>query len=225
MILTFCQVKMSEESSPKNFYNKPGTKLTDFNNIKFVDDPEQYRTAQYYIQALLHEYPNDIDKLVTCPEKIDKSSWVYSMFKQFLQEINYFAYEHRMVSTIDTMPNMTFTINGQQIQCLTAARNPPAMVPAIDYITQTIDMATATILKQDLFPAGVVTDTGLKHIQQYMRRLYRVFSYSYICHREIFDELEAKTHLCERFTKFARLYGLLQPQDIHIPDSYFEKSN
>ena len=101
----------------------------------------------------------------------------------------------------------------------------PAMVPAIDYITQTIDMATATILKQDLFPAGVVTDTGLKHIQQYMRRLYRVFSYSYICHREIFDELEAKTHLCERFTKFARLYGLLQPQDIHIPDSYFEKSN
>ena len=208
----------------KAFVNKPGSKKEEFNAIPFSDDPNEYRTAQYYIQALLKQYPDDVKKLVTCPESIDKGSWIYSSFRQFLQEINYFAYEHRFVSTAENESKMVFTINGQQVECLSAAKNPPQMVPAIDYITETVDMATQMILKADLFPGGIITDMGLKQIQTYMRRLYRVFAFSYICHREVFDELEAKNHLCERFTMFARLYGLLQPTDIFIPDSYFSKT-
>jgi hypothetical protein len=209
----------------ESFINKPGSKKEEFNAIEFSDDPGKYRTAQYYIQALLRQFPNDVDKLVTRPETIDKGSWIYSNFRQFLQEINYFAYEHRFVSTAENEPKMIFTINGQQVECLSAAKNPPAMVPAIDYITETVDMATQTILKNDLFPGGTVTEMGLRQIQTFMRRLYRVFAYSYICHREIFDEYEAKHHLCERYTKFAKQYELLQPTDIYIPDSYFQKSD
>ncbi|EAY10997.1 Mob1/phocein family protein [Trichomonas vaginalis G3] len=207
----------------KSFVNKPGTGKAEFNNVPFEEDPTEYRTVQYYIQALLKKYPNDIDRLVKCPEKLDKNSWIYASFRQFLKEINYFAYEHRFVSTAETMPKMQFTINGNFVECRSAAKNPPAPVPAIDYITQTVDMATVAILDQTKFPSGVINPDGLNLIMTYMRRLYRVFSYSYICHREVFDELEEKTHLCERFTRFAREFNLIQAQDIHIPDSYFEQ--
>lgn len=207
----------------KSFRNISGITKAEFNDVPFEENPNEYRTIQYYIQAVIKKFPNDVDKHVKCPENVDKNSWIYACFRQLLQEINYFAYEHRFVSTAETMPKMQFTINGNFVECRSAAKNPPAPVPAIDYITQTVDMATQAILDQSKFPSGIITAEGLNLIMTYMRRLYRVFSYSYICHREVFDELEEKTHLCERFTKFAREYNLLQPQDIHIPDSYFEQ--
>lgn len=208
----------------KSFINKPGSSKTEFNNIPYEESPSEYRTLQYYIQSLLKKYPHDIEKLVICPDGVDKNLWIYACFRQFLQEINYFAYEHRFVSTIETMPKMQFTINGNFVECRSAAKNPPAPVPAIDYITQTVDMATVTILDQNKFPNGIITSDSINLVGTYMRRLYRVFSYSYICHREVFDELEMKNHLCERFTRFAREYRLLQEQDIHIPDSYFQQN-
>jgi hypothetical protein len=67
-----------------------------------------------------------------------------------------------------------------------------------------------------------MTDQGRVVIETFARRLYRVFVYSYSCHREIFERIEAKTHICERFTKFGRLYSLLRPEDVHIPESYWE---
>jgi len=206
----------------KSFVNKPGMKKESFNDVPFDENPKNYRTTQYYIQALLRKFPDDIERLTKCPEEEDSNSWIYGNFRQFLMELNYFAYAHKDVSTGVTMPKMSFKINGIDVDCRTAAKNPPAVVPAIDYITETIDMATVSILDQKLFPSGVMTEQGLGEIKTFMRRLYRVFSYSYVCHFELFQSLEEKTHLCERFTTFAKRYDLLAPQDIHIPDSYWE---
>ena len=165
------------------------------------------------------------DLLIQCPEEEDKNNWIYGNIRQFIQELNYYAYEHREVSTIATMPKMVFSINGTNIECRSAAKNPPAVVSAIDYITQTIDQATIMILDQKLFPSGLINEQGLAEIKTFMRRLYRIFSYSFACHFTLFEELESKTHLAERFTKFAKKFDLLSPQDIQIPESYWEEKS
>jgi hypothetical protein len=206
----------------KTFVNKPGSPASEFNNFPMEENPNQYRTLQHYLQALLRHYPHDISRLITCPEGENEGDWIYSSFRQFVQELNYYAYEHREVSTAFTEPVMEFYVNGQKIACMSAAHQPPKSVPAIDYITQTIDSATVIILDQKNFPGGVMTDQGKVSIGTFARRLYRVFVYSYSCHRDIFERIEAKSHICERFTKFGRKYALLKPEDIHIPDSYWE---
>jgi hypothetical protein len=206
----------------KRFVNKPGSSGTDFNNFPIEEDVKEYRTLQHYLQALLRHYPDDIRRLITCPEGESEGDWIYSSFRQFVQELNYYAYEHRDVSTAATEPVMEFFIDGKKIACMSAAHQPPKSVPAIDYITQTIDSATVVILDAKTFPGGVMTDQGRTSIETFARRLYRVFVYSYSCHREIFERIEAKSHICERFTKFGTLYSLLRPEDIHIPASYWE---
>lgn len=204
------------------FVNKPGTSKSEFNAAPLDENIKNYRTLQHYLQTLLKKYPHDIDRLVTCPEGEDEKDWIYSSFRQYLQELNYYAYAHREVSTAATEPNMEFKIGEQTIKCLSAVYNPPRSVAAIDYITQTIDQATNVILDSKLFPSGVMTPEGRSYIETFSRRLYRIFGYSFSCHPDIFERIEKETHICERFTKFAKLYNLLKHDDIHIPDSYWE---
>ncbi|OHT06215.1 Mob1/phocein family protein [Tritrichomonas foetus] len=207
----------------KTFTNKPGISKDNFNKVPFDESNiKDYRTLQHYIQSLLREYPNDIEKLITCPEGEDENDWIYASFRQFVQELNYYAYEHRDVSTAATEPNMEFFVNGQKISCLSAAYNPPKSVPAIDYITQMIDLATQVILDNKCFPGGIMTPDGKSYIDTFARRLYRIFGYSYSCHIDIFEKIEKKTHICERFTRFSKKYSLLRPEDILIPDQYWE---
>lgn len=202
----------------KSFVNKPGTPSAEFNNVPMDEDAiKECRTLQHYLQAVLRHEPHNVEKLITCPPGEDKNEWIYACFRQFIEELNYYAYEHREVSTAATEPKMYVLVNGEKVECLSAAYSPPRAVPAIDYITQTIDQATATLLNQTYFPAGTVSDVGRSHIATFCRRLYRVFLYSYGSHRDIFERVEKKTHICERFTKFATMYSLLDPKDIHIP--------
>ena len=206
----------------KTFINKPGTSKENFNNAPFDENEiKEYRTLQHYIQSLLRKYPNDVDKLITCPNGEDQNDWIYASFRQFVEELNYYAYEHRDVSTSAKEPVMEFYVNGQKISCLSPAYNPPKSVPAIDYITQMIDLSTQVCLDPKLFPGGVMTEEGKLYIETYSRRLYRIFGYSYSCHLDIFEKIEKKTHICERFTKFAKMYNLIKPDDILIPDSYW----
>lgn len=193
-----------------------------FDAMPFDDNPQTYRTTQYYIQALLKKCPHDINKLITCPEGETTNNWIYGMFRQFLQELNFYAYEHRDVSTAATDPQMEFYVNGQKIACLSSVFNPPKSVPAIDYITGTIDSATSLILDPKYFSSQLfVSPESRDVIVTYMRRLYRIFAFSYLCHNEVFEKIEKKTHICERFTKFGKLYGLLEQRDTFIPESAF----
>jgi hypothetical protein len=205
----------------RTFINLPGSTRADFNSAP-LDDLKEYASLQHYIQALLRHCPHDIEKLVTCPAGESEDQWIYAMFRQYLQELNFYAYEHRDVSTSATEPAMEFYLNGQKISCMSAAHQPPKAVPAIDYITQTIDQATGFLLDSKNFPDGRISEQGRPTLETFMRRLYRVFLYSHLTHRDIFERIERETHICERFTKFGRLYSLLKPEDIHIPESYWE---
>jgi hypothetical protein len=203
----------------KTFVNRPGISRADFDNFPFDENElKDYRTLQHYLQALLRAHPHDVDKLITCPPGESENDWIYSCFRQFAQELNYYAYEHREVAT---EPETKFFINGQQISCLSAAYPTPTMVPAIDYITQTIDLATQLVLDAKLFPGGVMDAGGRTQIETYCRRFYRIFLYSYTLHKDVFEKVEKQSHLCERFTRFGKLYSLLKPEDIFIPDTYW----
>jgi hypothetical protein len=207
----------------KTFVNKPGCSRADFNNFPFDEgELRDYRTLQHYLQALLRAHPHDVEKVVTCPAGESENDWIYSSFRQFLQELNYYAYEFREVSTALTEPVLDLTINGQSVSCLSAAHDPPKAVPAIDYITQTIDQATQIVLDPKLFPGGVMDGKTRLYIETFSRRFYRVFLYAFTLHRDIFEKVEKESHLCERFTRFAKMYALLKPEDIHIPDGYWE---
>lgn len=206
----------------KQFVNRPGTPKGEFNAAPLDANVKNYRTLQHYLQSLLKTHPHDIDMLVTCPPGEDEKDWIYSSFRQYLQELNYYAYAHRDVSTAATEPNMEFKVGDKPVTCLSAVYNPPRSVPAIDYITQTIDQATNVILDAKLFPSGVITPEGLSYIETFTRRLYRIFVFSFSCHRDIFDRIESETHICERFTRFAKLYNLFKQDDIHIPESYWK---
>lgn len=206
----------------KAFIQKPGSTKEELLAIPDEENPNEYPKLQYYIQYLLRKYPNDIDKLITCPDGIELNKWIFAQYCQFLEELNHFTWEHRDVCTSSTHPEMKFVINGQTLDCRSAATNPPSVVPAIDYMTQTLDMATSIIFEAKYF-GETVTDGGIGLIKNFMRRLYRIFSYSFSVFPEIFDTLEAETHLCERFGKFAHLYSLIGEADIHVAPDYFEK--
>lgn len=199
----------------------PGSTKEQFENAPFVDDTSKYRTTQYYVQALLKHCPDDIQKLITCPEGEDTQQWIIGNYKQFLIELNYYAYAHRDVSTAASEPTMEFDIRGVKVSCLSAAYTPPRPVPAIDYITQTIDMATQVILDSKTFSASGISGNGMVLLQTFSRRLYRIFMYSWKLHRDIFESIENKTHICERFTKFCSTYGLLKAEEILIPQEYW----
>jgi hypothetical protein len=120
---------------------------------------------------------------------------------------------------------MAFDINGKKVSCVPPAHQTLEGVPASDYITQTIDSATGALLDRKLFPPGWALnqrEKGLASIGTFLRRLYRIFVYSYSHHRDIFERLEQQSHICERFTRFARMYSLFEPEDIYIPDAYWD---
>lgn len=49
------------------------------------------------------------------------------------------------------------------------------------------------------------------------RRVYRIFSHAYYHHRNLFDEYEEKTSLCQRFTAFVLKYNLMNKQNLLVP--------
>lgn len=202
--------------------NKPGTSRSEFNKVPITEGSlSESRTLHPYIQAQLRNNPHDVDAFVNCPQGEDKDHWAYACFRQLLIDLNYYAYEHRDVSTEATEPNMEIFINGKSHQCLCTAHNPPKEVPAIDYITQNIDQATAVLLDSKVFPEQSVGPASREWVGRLCRRLYRIFMHSYTRHRDIFDRIEKETHICERFTKFALCYSFMNSSDICIPDDAF----
>lgn len=49
------------------------------------------------------------------------------------------------------------------------------------------------------------------------RRVYRIFSHAYFHHRRIFDDFEAETYLCHRFTHFVTKYTLMSKENLIVP--------
>ena len=58
-------------------------------------------------------------------------------------------------------------------------------------------------------------------MQSITRRLYRILSHCFFHHREVFDMVEEKCHLCHRFVDFAETFDLIPKKLLIIPAASF----
>jgi hypothetical protein len=114
--------------------------------------------------------------------------------------------------------------SGEDLVFLCSAFTPPQQVSAIDYMVHTVAQSTQILNNSKLFPNRIsISDKGMKEIKTMTRRIYRIFAFSYFVHPEQFFEFEQKTHLCERYTKFLKMYSLMQKKQFLIPDQAFKQ--
>lgn len=67
------------------------------------------------------------------------------------------------------------------------------------------------------FFSVVIKESSVAKLGSVCRRVYRIFSHAYFHHRAIFDEFEAKTFLCLRFTRFVLKYALMSTENLIVP--------
>lgn len=63
----------------------------------------------------------------------------------------------------------------------------------------------------------VIKESSVAKLGSVCRRVYRIFSHAYFHHRAIFDDFEAKTFLCLRFTRFVLKYALMSTENLIVP--------
>jgi hypothetical protein len=63
-----------------------------------------------------------------------------------------------------------------------------------------------------------IRESSLGKLGSVCRRVYRIFSHAYFHHKTLFDEFEAKSHLCKRFTSFVMKYNLMSRDNLIVPN-------
>ncbi|XP_018796026.1 PREDICTED: MOB kinase activator-like 4 isoform X1 [Bactrocera latifrons] len=204
--------------------NRPGTKAKDFS--RWADEPleemDSTLAVQQYIQQLIKRDPSNVELILTMPEAQDEGVWKYEHLRQFCMELNGLAVRLQKQCSPTTCTQMTAT---DQWIFLCAAHKTPKECPAIDYTRHTLDGAACLLNSNKYFPSSIFTlfarvsikESSVTKLGSVCRRVYRIFSHAYFHHRRIFDEFEAETYLCHRFTHFVTKYNLMSKENLIVP--------
>ncbi|KAH8394692.1 hypothetical protein KR222_002036 [Zaprionus bogoriensis] len=203
--------------------NRPGTKSKDF--CRWPDEPleemDSTLAVQQYIQQLIKRDPSNVELILTMPEAQDEGVWKYEHLRQFCMELNGLAVRLQKQCSPSTCTQMTAT---DQWIFLCAAHKTPKECPAIDYTRHTLDGAACLLNSNKYFPSSVhpahrvsIKESSVTKLGSVCRRVYRIFSHAYFHHRRIFDEFEAETYLCHRFTHFVTKYNLMSKENLIVP--------
>jgi disulfide oxidoreductase YuzD len=197
--------------------NRPGTKKSELWNWP----QEEYSSMsgpfaiQEYIQELIRNSPGDVKKIIEPPPDVDVSVWQYEHMRQFILELNLLVVHLEEVCTSVTCPKMKAT---DEWLYLCASHKTPQECSAIDYMTHTLDHATALMQNSKNFNSRVsVPPTSIKYLVSIVRRLYRLFTHTYYHHRDVFGEFEKEYRLCGRFTEFVLKFDMMQAKLFSIP--------
>nr|AIA82462.1 phocein [Stentor coeruleus] len=197
--------------------NRPGTKRSELWNwpLEEYSNMSGPFAVQEYIQELIRANPSDIKKIIEPPPDVDISVWQYEHMRQFILELNLLVVYLENICTMTTCPKMKAT---DEWLYLCASHKTPQECSAIDYMTHTLDHATALIQNSKNFNSRVsVPPTSIKYLVSIVRRLYRLFTHTYYHHREIFTEFEKEFCLCARFTEFVLRFDMMQAKLFSIP--------
>ncbi|KAH8300358.1 hypothetical protein KR044_013367 [Drosophila immigrans] len=204
--------------------NRPGTKSKDF--CRWPDEPleemDSTLAVQQYIQQLIKRDPSNVELILSMPEAQDEGVWKYEHLRQFCMELNGLAVRLQKQCSPSTCTQMTAT---DQWIFLCAAHKTPKECPAIDYTRHTLDGAACLLNSNKYFPSSVqltthrvsIKESSVTKLGSVCRRVYRIFSHAYFHHRRIFDEFEAETYLCHRFTHFVTKYNLMSKENLIVP--------
>ncbi|KAI8345502.1 Mob1/phocein [Mortierella sp. GBAus27b] len=201
--------------------NLPGTK--EENLYQWPQRPlesiESAFALREYLQALIRQDPHNVDLLISLPTGQDENAWLYEHLCQICLELNYLIVHLEPECTPDVCPEM----RAEEWKYYCAAHPTPRECCAIDYLTHTLDGASALLNNVKFFPSRICVPEGsAKNFQSIARRLYRIFAHAYFHHRDIFDAFEAKTSLYERFVKLSRARQLITEKLIIIPSPVSE---
>lgn len=177
---------------------------------------------QEYIQDRLRADAADLERLYEPPAggAVDPLVWQYEHLRQFVIEFGLLLVALGDECLPETCPKMTAS---NEWQYLCAAHRKPQDCAAIDYMTHTIDGATALLTNAKHFASRSHVPLGnAKFFQSMARRLYRIFAHVFYHHRRIFDEVEAEVHLCARFSHFVTKFKLMSPTMLLVPQDAYE---
>lgn len=190
----------------EEFYNWPDQPF---------EDMESPLAVQQYIQQLIRRDPSKIDDILQEPEGQDLGAWKIEHLRIFCMQLNKLAAKLQECCGPETCFQMTAT---EQWIFLCAAHKQPNECSAIDYTRHTLDGAASLINNNKYFPSRVtIKESSVAKLGSVCRRLYRIFSHAYYHHNQVFDEFEQETHLCERFTRFVSIYGLMSRDSLIVP--------
>ncbi len=146
--------------------------------------------------------------------------WKYEHLRQFCLELNGLAVALQAECAPDTCTQKTAA---EKWIVLCAARKTPKECPAINYAWHTLDGAACLLNSNKYFPSRVsIKESSVAKLGSVCRRVYRIFSHAYFHHRQIFDEFEAASHLCHRFTVFITKYNLVSNDNLIVDIVPFE---
>ncbi|KAF2350403.1 MOB kinase activator family [Trinorchestia longiramus] len=197
--------------------NRPGTKSENF--YKWADEAyeemDSTLVVQQFIQQSIRRSHTNIDAILAPPETQDEGVWKYEHLRQFCMELNGLAVRLQGECQPASCTQMTAT---EQWIFLCAAHKTPKECPAIDYTRHTLDGAACLLNSNKYFPSRVsIKESSVAKLGSVCRRVYRIFSHAYFHHRLIFDQFEAASSLCKRFTVFVTKYSLMSRDNLIVP--------
>lgn len=162
-------------------------------------------------------------KLVTPPENVDKTLWLYELCRFLTQKVNAIItalFSDSPPCSSTTCPEM----RASEWQYLCAVHDPPKSCCAIDYCCHTLDWAANTLTSPKNFPSRLAlgSDQTTQHQQQrnltnIFRRVYRIFAHAWFQHRDMFWKVEGRTGLYILFKTVCDAYGLIPEDNYTIP--------
>ncbi|KAF9085212.1 hypothetical protein BGX23_009879 [Mortierella sp. AD031] len=196
--------------------NLPGTK--DESLYQWPQRPlesiESAFALREYLQSLIRQDPHNVDLIISLPSGQDENAWIYEQLCQICLELNYLIVHLEPECTPEVCPEM----RAEEWMYYCATHPTPRECCAIDYLTHTLDGASALLNNVKFFPSRICVPEGsVKNFQSIARRLYRIFAHAYFHHRDIFDGFEAETSLYDRFLKLSRARKLITDKLIIIP--------
>ncbi|KAF9436374.1 hypothetical protein BGZ76_004165 [Entomortierella beljakovae] len=208
--------KSNEFSWSGPLRNLPGTK--DEKLYQWPHRPlesiESAFALREYLQDLIRQDPHNIDLIIALPPGQGENEWLYEHLCQLCLELNYLIVHLEPECTPKECPEM----RAEEWKYFCATHPTPRECCAIDYLTHTLDGASALLNNVKTFPSRIsVPEGSVKNFQSIARRLYRIFAHAYFHHRDIFDSFEAETSLYERFLKLSRTRQLITEKLIIIP--------
>ncbi|KAG8999447.1 hypothetical protein FRB93_013186 [Tulasnella sp. JGI-2019a] len=205
-----------------------------------LSDIDSAFPLQEYIAHLVQQDPHNVESIVSIPgtrtsaregdglglgveEKdsgVDEACWIYEQLRRLAQDLT-----HPLITALqtectrETCPEMKA---GEWLYlCVahgTGTSGTMEQCCAIDYITHTLDSATALLNSPRPFPSRLqIPAASTRHFGSLARRLSRIFAHAYHHHREAFEQSEAESSLYARFLLIANKFELVPAEFLFIP--------
>eukprot|EP01086_Lenisia_limosa_P010544 TRINITY_DN34944_c0_g1_i1.p1 TRINITY_DN34944_c0_g1~~TRINITY_DN34944_c0_g1_i1.p1 ORF type:complete len:230 (+),score=29.98 TRINITY_DN34944_c0_g1_i1:101-790(+) len=193
--------------------NHTGCCQAEFNNWEPEEGSSTF-SLQHLLQHMIKTNPANIQEMLEVPEGGDIKVWQYEHLRQFTLELNQLVIALTDVCTATTCPSMNVT---DAWTFLCAAHKQPLECPAMDYMIHTLEATSALLNSNKHFPSRLsLSANSNKYFASLTRRLYRAFAHVFAHHREVYDQFERKTHLCERFVEFCTFFELCAEDTLNL---------